>query len=1155
MADDAQPDSSPQARSVPPEFAERMRQRRPGYDRIYELILKYEDIPPEDRAKMSEGEVARSFVTPMFEALGWEVWPFMTEGRNEAPEGILDLVHRELHIPVEIKKFEDSLGGYTIQSAERWGVLTNFETIYIFYFRKPDRDEVLLQTSPQLYITDGNDRHDVLVAEIFYERLVKPSLQSIEGSSIESGEIFGTPSVTQQPSSQRIKASGIESGEAFGTPSVTQQLSKEPQINGQSPSDPQANAQTVGLTEEVTALKIPAPGFDSPVGNEEERSGDSVWPERWLETLSYLSPLPDASRNFSPGVRLVPQQTTPATYEVYAPANGKIVFARLADEGWFGTIIIESALPDQTRVFSRISQLTEIAVNSNEQVYRGQMIGRIDLGQPDKYLRYEIARSDILLTEPFHWVVNDRRVITEHYFNPTEFTQANRSKRFAQVNVTPEPVTLTASTHAPNVIITSELTSDILPGLGSYGEPDGPRQRVEEIVAGLSFGGGNAPARTITALVADSNGQPLLLLAGGTFPPRTEVIQPAAAHGGQRQDKIGVVEREIFNERCLGAVARLDGERPFLSVLPDGHPIMGLTVPRAGMLVCKFGAGSAYTQSTIARVNARVDFVDDYQRSLHLREAFYVGGPDFSQPGDVGALIVTVDLPHQAVGVIVGHSEDRAVCLPIQPILDQLNVRMITRRERRVLRATERIPATTDLIGGEDRLGFSHYVEAFVRLIEDTTPPLTIGIYGAWGSGKSFLMDKIARRLKPEGRIKEVEKLNFWQKVFRLKTQIPVIWFEAWDYNASDKLWAGLVERIFLGIENSGLGWYGQLQINLKRNLERQWRIFRAKLLPYTLLAIVIGALVLGFIFNNQAAWAIALGSSTGIVLLLRLLYDLFGLFSTSASQRIIDLFATPDYKADIGFMGRIRQDLEEFAKSLPNGMKVVVFIDDLDRCDPRKAVEVLEAVKLLLDFDRFIVFIALDARIITQAIEEYYGKVLTEAQITGYEYLDKIVQIPFSIPEPLPNELRSYLGSLVGLAQEEIPLLEATPSANAQRPSVSLQSAEGVSGMERAPLSGSTPGDGTARAAQQEQGEAATSPVALASSTEAGRTPREEQASSTAPRSETETYEATFEVNFIPTERQAFLDFYGFLDPNPRRVKRLVNIYRLVRALIIRFC
>lgn len=123
MADDAQPDSSPQARSVPPEFAERMRQRRPGYDRIYELILKYENIPPEDRAKMSEGEVARSFVTPMFEALGWEVWPFMTEGRNEAPEGILDLVHRELHIPVEIKKFEDSLGGYTIQSGERWGYL------------------------------------------------------------------------------------------------------------------------------------------------------------------------------------------------------------------------------------------------------------------------------------------------------------------------------------------------------------------------------------------------------------------------------------------------------------------------------------------------------------------------------------------------------------------------------------------------------------------------------------------------------------------------------------------------------------------------------------------------------------------------------------------------------------------------------------------------------------------------------------------------------------------------------------------------------------------------------------------------------------------------------------------------------------------------
>ena len=525
-------------------------------------------------------------------------------------------------------------------------------------------------------------------------------------------------------------------------------------------------------------------------------------------------------------------------------------------------------------------------------------------------------------------------------------------------------------------------------------------------------------------------------------------------------------------------------------------------------------------------------------------------GSDFSNPGDIGALVLTVDT-RQAVGVIVRGTRGQTTrCLPIQPVLDQLGVDLVTRPMRYVYRqrATDRIAATTDLIGGEDRLGFAQYVDAFVRLIEDTQPPLTIGIYGAWGTGKSFLIDKIARRLDPESDIKQVEKLNILQKVFRLsKTQMPVVWFDAWDYNASDKLWAGLVERIFLSIENSGLGWYGQLRINLKRNLERQWRDLRTKLLPYALIAIVVGvALTIGLVLNNQDAWATAVGGSTAFVLLFNLARQLARVFATSASQRVVDLFATTDYEDDLGFMGRIKQDLESLANSLPGGMKVVVFIDDLDRCDPEKAVEVLEAIKLLLDFERFIVFLALDARVITQAVEEHYGKVLTEAEITGYEYLDKIVQIPFSMPEPPPNEVRKYVGSLVGLSEEDIPPIETVISNEVMveeeqqfefvaEPEVLEIDASVMEPIPGAEAPSST--DGAAGATQEEQAASPTLPPPLK------EPPAKDE--------DLEEKIDTFEVTFTRAEQEAFLEFYSHLDPNPRRIKRLVNIYRLVRALI----
>jgi flagellar motility protein MotE (MotC chaperone) len=57
--------------------------------------------------------------------------------------------------------------------------------------------------------------------------------------------------------------------------------------------------------------------------------------------------------------------------------------------------------------------------------------------------------------------------------------------------------------------------STVMPDLGRYGEPDGPRQRYEEVRAGMSFGGAGTRTCTITALVTDrKTGKPLLLLPG-----------------------------------------------------------------------------------------------------------------------------------------------------------------------------------------------------------------------------------------------------------------------------------------------------------------------------------------------------------------------------------------------------------------------------------------------------------------------------------------------------------------------------------------------------------------------------------------------------------------------------------------------------------------
>src|SRR5262249_39731963 len=80
---------------------------------------------------------------------------------------------------------------------------------------------------------------------------------------------------------------------------------------------------------------------------------------------------------------------------------------------------------------------------------------------------------------------------------------------------------------------------------------------------------------------------------------------------------------------------------------------------------------------------------------------------------------------------------------------------------------------------------------------------------------------------------------------------------------------------------------------------------------------------------------------------------------------------------------------------------KIVVFIDDLDRCMPEKAVRLLESIKLVLTQKGFIYAIALDRPVIERFIDVAFRKALDDPKLTarGARYLDKIIQLPLELP------------------------------------------------------------------------------------------------------------------------------------------------------------
>jgi WD40 repeat protein/predicted KAP-like P-loop ATPase len=115
-------------------------------------------------------------------------------------------------------------------------------------------------------------------------------------------------------------------------------------------------------------------------------------------------------------------------------------------------------------------------------------------------------------------------------------------------------------------------------------------------------------------------------------------------------------------------------------------------------------------------------------------------------------------------------------------------------------------------------------------------------------------------------------------------------------------------------------------------------------------------------------------------------------------------------------------EKLDILKKHFPRGpARIVLYIDDLDRCPPDKVVEVLEAVKLLLNTDIFIIVLAIDDRYIGRALEQVYRGVLKRGGTpSGVDYLEKIVQIPYRM-RPINTEVTDrYLTSLVDIDIEE---------------------------------------------------------------------------------------------------------------------------------------
>ena len=266
--------------------------------------------------------------------------------------------------------------------------------------------------------------------------------------------------------------------------------------------------------------------------------------------------------------------------------------------------------------------------------------------------------------------------------------------------------------------------------------------------------------------------------------------------------------------------------------------------------------------------------------------------------------------------------------------------------------------------------------------------------------------------------------------------------FNAWEYCATDELWAGLIRGLYQKVEKKfeaeresiKLQWRVQRAVDiLKEEFGGTAALFARFVILTVLLAGLLVFTVLSYYFEtltikisefNDNQLATVASILTSAYYLWTTCNVIFQSAEVDRGQAIYsDAISVKD---KIGFLAKVRNELSELFKFINNDFKdltqkqlrLVLFIDDLDRCLGGRNVKMLEAIQLLLNVPGapVFIFLAIDSRVVVASIEQHLNKSLKleDAVITGWEYLEKIVQIPFSIPEISGERAVRYMTNII---------------------------------------------------------------------------------------------------------------------------------------------
>ena len=285
-----------------------------------------------------------------------------------------------------------------------------------------------------------------------------------------------------------------------------------------------------------------------------------------------------------------------------------------------------------------------------------------------------------------------------------------------------------------------------------------------------------------------------------------------------------------------------------------------------------------------------------------------------------------------------------------------------------------------------DLLGFGAFAEGLLSALSQTQPPFVYGLLGDWGSGKTSILNILREEMKK----------NLAEQTAPL---IP-IWFDAWKYENETNLIYPLLHAIRAD---------HRARIKQEAAVNDFKNKFRDVLVTSTLALTDV---------SLRAATKHLTGEAFSLQDASKYLEDIRE--NPESLEQVLGGWADEIGKLEEAFktlLDAYADDLHRiYPKFSKDDFRFVILIDDLDRCLPENTVSILESIKNFLSVENCIYILAINPRVVYQGIRSKYQHL----EVDGREYLEKILNYAFYVPEPSSERITSFAETSLSKLLEE---------------------------------------------------------------------------------------------------------------------------------------